>query len=122
MTRISTTLLWLLVSVLAARLGLSALLPFADTTEPRYAEMARLHHLRHTRGFHSKVAAPAGQFSYLFNNIRGLAIERVGGTQFPGQLKATVVNIHGNNVLATGNTGSHDRTQADRTTPINHNA
>ncbi len=42
MTRISNTLLWLLVSVLAARLGLSALLPFADTTEPRYAEMARI--------------------------------------------------------------------------------
>jgi 4-amino-4-deoxy-L-arabinose transferase-like glycosyltransferase len=42
MTRTSNTLLWLLVSVLAARLGLSALLPFADTTEPRYAEMARI--------------------------------------------------------------------------------
>ena len=42
MTRISNPLLWLLVSVLAARLGLSALLPFADTTEPRYAEMARI--------------------------------------------------------------------------------
>jgi len=42
MTRTMNTLLWLLVSVLAVRLGLAAALPFADTTEPRYAEIARI--------------------------------------------------------------------------------
>ncbi len=42
MTRTINTLLWLLGSVLAIRLGLSAILPFADTTEPRYAEIARI--------------------------------------------------------------------------------
>ena len=42
MTRTMSTLLWLLVSVLAIRLGLAAALPFADTTEPRYAEIARI--------------------------------------------------------------------------------
>ncbi|MDR5900053.1 glycosyltransferase family 39 protein [Halomonas vilamensis] len=42
MTRTINTLLWLLVSVLAIRLGLTAILPFADTTEPRYAEIARI--------------------------------------------------------------------------------
>jgi 4-amino-4-deoxy-L-arabinose transferase-like glycosyltransferase len=42
MTRTINTLLWLLCSVLAIRLGLSAVLPFADTTEPRYAEIARI--------------------------------------------------------------------------------
>ncbi|MBC7184497.1 MAG: phospholipid carrier-dependent glycosyltransferase, partial [Marinobacter sp.] len=42
MTRTMNTLLWLLVSVLAIRLGLTAALPFADTTEPRYAEIARI--------------------------------------------------------------------------------
>lgn len=39
MTRNINTLLWLLFAVLAARLGLAAILPLADTTEPRYAEM-----------------------------------------------------------------------------------
>lgn len=42
MTRTINTLLWLLCSVLAIRLGLGAILPFADTTEPRYAEIARI--------------------------------------------------------------------------------
>lgn len=42
MTRTLNSLLWLLGSVLAIRLGLSAILPFADTTEPRYAEIARI--------------------------------------------------------------------------------
>lgn len=42
MTRTINTLLWLLCSVLAIRLGLTAVLPFADTTEPRYAEIARI--------------------------------------------------------------------------------
>ncbi|KMQ73130.1 ArnT family glycosyltransferase [Marinobacter subterrani] len=42
MTRTINTLLWLLCSVLAIRLGLTAMLPFADTTEPRYAEIARI--------------------------------------------------------------------------------
>ncbi|WP_336367576.1 ArnT family glycosyltransferase [Marinobacter sp. C2H3] len=41
MTRTINTLLWLLVAALAVRLGLSAFLPMADTTEPRYAEIAR---------------------------------------------------------------------------------
>ena len=42
MTRNTNTLLWLLFAVLAARLGLTAMLPLADTTEPRYAEIARI--------------------------------------------------------------------------------
>ncbi len=42
MTRTINTLLWLLGTVLAVRLGLTAALPFADTTEPRYAEIARI--------------------------------------------------------------------------------
>ncbi|MCK7548828.1 ArnT family glycosyltransferase [Marinobacter koreensis] len=42
MTRTVNTLFWTLVSILALRLGLSALLPMADTTEPRYAEIARV--------------------------------------------------------------------------------
>lgn len=42
MTRNINTLLWLLFAVLAARLGLAAILPLADTTEPRYAEIARI--------------------------------------------------------------------------------
>ncbi|SFM46198.1 ArnT family glycosyltransferase [Marinobacter pelagius] len=42
MTKHINTLLWLLVSVLAIRLGLAAILPLADTTEPRYAEIARI--------------------------------------------------------------------------------
>ena len=42
MTRNINTLLWLLFAVLAARLGLTAILPLADTTEPRYAEIARI--------------------------------------------------------------------------------
>lgn len=42
MTKPINTLLWLLVSVLAVRLGLAAILPLADTTEPRYAEIARI--------------------------------------------------------------------------------
>ncbi|RBP32288.1 dolichyl-phosphate-mannose-protein mannosyltransferase [Marinobacter pelagius] len=42
MTRTINTLLWLLITVLAIRLGLTAILPFADTTEPRYAEIARI--------------------------------------------------------------------------------
>ena len=42
MTRNINTLLWLLFSVLALRLGLAAILPLADTTEPRYAEIARI--------------------------------------------------------------------------------
>lgn len=42
MTRNINTLLWLLFSVLAIRLGLTAILPLADTTEPRYAEIARI--------------------------------------------------------------------------------
>ncbi len=42
MTDRSRVLLILIGSVLAARLGLSALLPFMDTTEPRYAEIARI--------------------------------------------------------------------------------
>lgn len=42
MTRNINTLLWLLFGVLAFRLGLTAILPFADTTEPRYAEIARI--------------------------------------------------------------------------------
>ena len=35
-------LLWLLGLILLSRLGLSAVLPLMDTTEPRYAEIARL--------------------------------------------------------------------------------
>jgi len=42
MTRTINALLWLLGSILAVRLGLTAILPFADTTEPRYAEIARI--------------------------------------------------------------------------------
>ena len=42
MTRNINTLLWLLFAVLAVRLGLAAILPLADTTEPRYAEIARI--------------------------------------------------------------------------------
>lgn len=42
MTRTINTLLWLLLAVLAVRLGLTAMLPLADTTEPRYAEIARI--------------------------------------------------------------------------------
>lgn len=42
MNRTINTLLWLLCSVLAFRLGLTAVLPFVDTTEPRYAEIARI--------------------------------------------------------------------------------
>jgi len=42
MTRTINTLLGLLAFVLVVRLGLTALLPFADTTEPRYAEIARI--------------------------------------------------------------------------------
>ncbi|MBU2954991.1 ArnT family glycosyltransferase [Marinobacter sp. F3R08] len=42
MTRNINTLLWLLVTVMAVRLGLTAILPLADTTEPRYAEIARI--------------------------------------------------------------------------------
>lgn len=42
MTRTINNLLWLLGSVLLIRLGLAAILPFADTTEPRYAEIARI--------------------------------------------------------------------------------
>lgn len=42
MTRTINTLFWLLVSVLLIRLGLTAILPLADTTEPRYAEIARI--------------------------------------------------------------------------------
>ncbi|MEC7378417.1 MAG: glycosyltransferase family 39 protein, partial [Pseudomonadota bacterium] len=42
MTRNINTLLWLVFGVLAFRLGLTAILPFADTTEPRYAEIARI--------------------------------------------------------------------------------
>ena len=42
MTRNINTLLWLLLAVLAMRLGLTAILPLADTTESRYAEIARI--------------------------------------------------------------------------------
>lgn len=42
MSRTINTLLWLLASILLVRLGLTGLLPFADTTEPRYAEIARI--------------------------------------------------------------------------------
>ena len=42
MTRTINTLLGLLAFVLLVRLGLTALLPFVDTTEPRYAEIARI--------------------------------------------------------------------------------
>jgi 4-amino-4-deoxy-L-arabinose transferase-like glycosyltransferase len=42
MTKNINTLLWFLLAVLAARLGLTAMLPLADTTEPRYAEIARI--------------------------------------------------------------------------------
>lgn len=42
MTRTINTLWGLLAAALAIRLGLSALLPLADTTEPRYAEIARI--------------------------------------------------------------------------------
>jgi len=42
MTRSFNNLLWLLCGLLAIRLGLTAMLPFADTTEPRYAEIARI--------------------------------------------------------------------------------
>ncbi|AOY89213.1 phospholipid carrier-dependent glycosyltransferase [Marinobacter salinus] len=42
MTRHVKTLIWLLGIVLLARLALSALIPFMDTTEPRYAEIARV--------------------------------------------------------------------------------
>ncbi len=41
MTRPVNTLLWLLAGVLLVRLGLSALIPFMDTTEARYGEIAR---------------------------------------------------------------------------------
>ena len=42
MTRIINPLLGLLLAILLLRLGLAAVLPLADTTEPRYAEIARL--------------------------------------------------------------------------------
>jgi 4-amino-4-deoxy-L-arabinose transferase-like glycosyltransferase len=42
MTQPVKSVLWLLASVLLARLALSALIPFMDTTEPRYAEIARI--------------------------------------------------------------------------------
>jgi len=42
MTRPVNTLLWLLAGVLLVRLGLSALIPFMDTTEARYGEIARV--------------------------------------------------------------------------------
>jgi 4-amino-4-deoxy-L-arabinose transferase-like glycosyltransferase len=42
MSRIINTLFWLLTSILLVRLGLTGLLPFSDTTEPRYAEIARI--------------------------------------------------------------------------------
>lgn len=42
MTQHVKTLFWLLATVLLARLALSALIPFMDTTEPRYAEIARI--------------------------------------------------------------------------------
>ncbi|KAA1174379.1 glycosyltransferase family 39 protein [Marinobacter salinexigens] len=42
MTRSINTLIWLLLGILAVRLGLTAILPLADTTEPRYAEIARI--------------------------------------------------------------------------------
>lgn len=42
MARAANSLLWLLLSILALRLGMGAVLPFADTTEPRYAEIARI--------------------------------------------------------------------------------
>ena len=42
MTRPVNTLLWLLAGVLLVRLGLSALIPFMDTTEARYGEIARI--------------------------------------------------------------------------------
>ena len=42
MTRPVNTLFWLLAGVLLVRLGLSALIPFMDTTEARYGEIARV--------------------------------------------------------------------------------
>lgn len=42
MTTTVNRLFWLLAAILLARLGLCAMLPFADTTEPRYAEIARI--------------------------------------------------------------------------------
>ena len=42
MRRTTNTLFWLLCSILAVRLALTAVLPFFDTTEPRYAEIARI--------------------------------------------------------------------------------
>jgi len=42
MTKHINTLFWLLFCVLTIRLGLAAILPLADTTESRYAEIARI--------------------------------------------------------------------------------